>query len=376
MTKPSLRIWTFVHKWTSLVCTLFLLMLCLTGLPLIFHDEIEAIGADNEMSAVQSVPADTELLDYDGVIARALAEREGDIPLYLSFDHDRPFANVTTAPTAGAAESEMSFFPISRVDGSVIAPEPAEALGVMEFLLRLHVDMFLGLPGMLFLGAMGLLFIAALVSGTVLYAPFAARLRFGEVRHHRSARTRWTDIHNLLGIVILAWAFVVGLTGVINTLVDPITDTWQELELADGGVRGDAPAPVTTSVDAALAAAQREVPEKRLQFAAFPGTAFSSDRHLAVFLQGRTALTERLLTVVLIDPQSGVVVRNAEMPWYMQVLLLSQPLHFGDYAGLPLKILWAILNIATIVILISGLYLWLAKRRRSAQAEPDMMSVA
>jgi len=36
MTPRSLRRWFVVHKWTSLVCTLFLLMLCVTGLPLIF----------------------------------------------------------------------------------------------------------------------------------------------------------------------------------------------------------------------------------------------------------------------------------------------------------------------------------------------------
>ncbi|WHZ14159.1 MAG: hypothetical protein OJF52_000994 [Nitrospira sp.] len=29
-----------IHRWTSLVCTAFLLLLCLTGLPLIFWDEI------------------------------------------------------------------------------------------------------------------------------------------------------------------------------------------------------------------------------------------------------------------------------------------------------------------------------------------------
>ncbi|MGJ3629235.1 PepSY domain-containing protein [Sphingomonas sp. MMS24-JH45] len=42
MTRRSIRAWYLVHKWTSLVCTMFLLMLCLTGLPLIFHDEIDA----------------------------------------------------------------------------------------------------------------------------------------------------------------------------------------------------------------------------------------------------------------------------------------------------------------------------------------------
>ncbi len=54
------------------------------------------------------------------------------------------------------------------------------------------------------------------------------------------------------------------------------------------------------------------------------------------------------------------------MPWYTHALLLSQPLHFGDYGGLPLKILWALLDLFTIAVLGSGLYLWLGKRNASA----------
>jgi uncharacterized iron-regulated membrane protein len=41
----TVRLWCGVHTWSSLMCTLFLLVLCLTGLPLIFHDEIEHFSA-------------------------------------------------------------------------------------------------------------------------------------------------------------------------------------------------------------------------------------------------------------------------------------------------------------------------------------------
>ena len=41
MKARTLRTWVWVHKWSSLVSMLFLLMLCITGLPLIFHEEIE-----------------------------------------------------------------------------------------------------------------------------------------------------------------------------------------------------------------------------------------------------------------------------------------------------------------------------------------------
>jgi uncharacterized iron-regulated membrane protein len=44
--------------------------------------------------------------------------------------------------------------------------------------------------------------------------------------------------------------------------------------------------------------------------------------------------------------------------------LVSQPLHFGDYGGMPLKIIWALLDIMTIVVIGSGLYLWIVKRRK------------
>ena len=53
----------------------------------------------------------------------------------------------------------------------------------------------------------------------------------------------------------------------------------------------------------------------------------------------------------------------------MKTLLVSQPLHFGDYGGMPLKIIWAILDIVTIIVLGSGLYLWLARRRSSIEVE-------
>ena len=41
MVLARLRIWVWIHKWSSLACTLFLLVTCLTGLPLIFHDELD-----------------------------------------------------------------------------------------------------------------------------------------------------------------------------------------------------------------------------------------------------------------------------------------------------------------------------------------------
>ncbi len=65
----------------------------------------------------------------------------------------------------------------------------------------------------------------------------------------------------------------------------------------------------------------------------------------------------------MIDAETGAMVRAPGLPLYLRALQVSRPLHFGDYGGMPLKILWALLDLATIVVLSSGLYLWFAKRK-------------
>ena len=104
---------------------------------------------------------------------------------------------------------------------------PSANGGLMLFILRLHVDMFAGLPGKLLLAFMGLLFVVAIVSGTVLYLPFMRRLKFGTVRQDKSTRLRWLDLHNLIGVVTLTWALVVGVTGVISACADLIIAAWR-----------------------------------------------------------------------------------------------------------------------------------------------------
>lgn len=46
LTPQSLRTWSFVHRWTSIVCTAFMLLLCLTGLPLVFGHELDVLLGD------------------------------------------------------------------------------------------------------------------------------------------------------------------------------------------------------------------------------------------------------------------------------------------------------------------------------------------
>lgn len=366
MKASTIRAWSWVHKWTSLICTVLLLMLCVTGLPLIFHDEI-----DEALNPAQWEAANPggEHLTLDEILSIALENRPGEVPIFLSFDIDRPVVNVTPGPSADAPGSQMYFASYDLTSGNLVPPADVGE-DVMEFILQLHTDMFLGLPGMLFLGLMGSLFVIATVSGVVLYAPFMRKLDFGTVRRRQSPRLKWLDYHNLLGIVTLAWVLLVGLTGVVNTLATPIIDSWKNHELADliEPYQGQPMPAQFTSLDAAVAQAVEAAPGMQLQFVAFPGSDFSTNYHYAVFLHGDTPLTEHMITPVIVSAADGSFGGKREMPWYVKALSLSGPLHFGDYGGLLLKIIWAALDVITIIILGSGIYLWLSRRPQGERA--------
>src|SRR5690606_9449942 len=165
---------------------------------------------------------------------------------------------------------------------AAVLETPPNEIDFMLFMYYLHVEMLAGVPGMLFLGLMGVLFIVAIVSGIVLYGPIMKRYDFGMIRTEKSARLKWLDLHNVLGIVTLAWASVVGLTGVINTLADPAIDRWRASELADMvAAYKDQPKVTGTlsSLDAAVKTAKPAAPGMEVSFVAYPGTLYSSKHH-------------------------------------------------------------------------------------------------
>ncbi|EYC52517.1 membrane protein [Hylemonella gracilis str. Niagara R] len=372
MQQKTIKTWSWLHKWTSLVCTAFMLLLCLTGLPLIFHHEIgHLLGTEVE---APEMPADTQRVSVDKVMAVAKAQHPDRVVQFLFPDEDDAniwFATMTPTP---APTDDFRSVAIDARTGAVLA-QPRFDEGFMWVMFKLHVDLFAGLPGMLFLGFMGLLLLVAIVSGVVLYGPFTRKLEFGTVRRENSPRVKWLDLHNLLGIVTLVWLFVVGATGVINTLADPLIKYWQYDQLSGllQPYQGKPPVPEAErgSVQGSLDAALRHVPGKELSFIAFPGTAFSSPHHNTVFLKGNEPFTARLIQPVLVDAKTNEVTAAPPSPWYINTLLVSQPLHFGDYGGRPMQIVWAVLDIATIIVLGSGLYLWLAKPQGAARRRRD-----
>jgi uncharacterized iron-regulated membrane protein len=373
MTTKTIKRWLFLHRWSSLICTLFLLLLCLTGLPLIFGDEID--GWLNPHPPYENLPANTHMANLDSIVHTTRARYPHEVLTYLFIDDDEPqiIANLSSSwkEFTQPHSDSTHYIRFDGRTGKLLEDVGAKTAGKKTFIgtmLDLHRSLCTGPGGELFLAFMALLFVLALVSGVVIYSPFMKKMDFGTIRKDRSRRLKWLDLHNLLGIVTLAWTLVVGGTGLLNELSTPLFGLWQATDVK-AMLEPYRSKPVPTpeewhSVQAAFDTAHQAAPGMTITSLVFPGSPYGSPRHYLLWSHGNTTLRSRLFSPILVDARTGALSAVVKMPWYLRALEVSRPLHFGDYGGMPLKIIWTLFDLLTIVLLISGLYLWW-KRRKS-----------
>lgn len=383
MSPVSLRCWSALHRWSSILSSLFLAIICVTGLPLVFASDIDhwihpPVHRDTPR---QGAPQQTTV-DLDRIVALGRARFPGERIVSVFRDDQAPEIRIWLRPAPDPRSHKAGPLHYLRFDAATGVPmEDVQASGqhrwsVMNVFLTMHRNLFAGLAGELFLAVIGLLLVVAVVSGVVLYQPFTKRLSFGTVRTARARRIKWLDLHNLLGISTVVWVLVVGTTGVVNELSTPLFAIWIRGDVAailndlKAGMP-DATPPTQTelsSVQQALLTATRAAPGMTITEITFPASGGASPWHYVAWTKGTTPLTSRMFSPLLIDARTGKLAAIVQMPWYLKILEISRPLHYGDYGGLPLKLIWAVLDILTLFILGSGAYLLIA-RKGSRQAE-------
>ena len=173
MSPGTLRVWSWLHKWSSLVSTVFLLVLCLTGLPLIFHHQIGAWLGTEVVSP--TLRADAPRITLDRVMAVAGATFPAKVGMYVSQEPDDDTVWFVTMGDTPSSSTDLKQVAVDARTGAALA-EPRLDAGVMAVIHTIHVELFAGEYGKLFLGLMGLLMLVAIVSGVVLYAPFRPKL--------------------------------------------------------------------------------------------------------------------------------------------------------------------------------------------------------
>lgn len=345
----------------GLFVAVHLLVLTLTGAVLLFKGEIEG---QEESSAHLDL---TEFPAMETHFQNLLQKYPNERPLALSLEENNPKIAQLRLGKDGAKEFRGS----RRVYFSTATGEEVEAPrkegSFMDWMLRLHREFLLGSNGKIYVGFIGLLYAFTLLSGFFIYGNFSKKTKFAEIRR-QSPRSFSADMHRFLGMTVFAWGLLIALTGMFLGLSSTLIKIYQYSELKKLNAQYTvAPPGQLASLDKVLKAAQAALPESSFEYLAFPDSQFSPPGHFLVLMHGNTEFTAKLVELVVVDAVTGELTEVRSLPWYLKFTMLSEPLHFGNYGGLFLKILWLILSLISLALPILGIYIWADRRRKVAR---------
>ncbi|MFC7335068.1 PepSY-associated TM helix domain-containing protein [Rhodocista pekingensis] len=344
------------HSWLGLLAGFLMYLICLSGALIVFVHEFER----------WEQPDVPEFTAYDpAMVARAygtvMAGGVGDTHhMYVLLPTEEMPRLLIASDTEGWAVNP---------DGTIAGAVSHEWTHLLE-----HLHVYLHLPstlGLIVVGALGAMLCGLIVSGFVAHPrifkdAFALRLR-------GSRQLEQADLHNRLSVWGAPFHLVIAVTGAyfgVATLLLPLfagTYFGGDTEKAMAAVFGAEPAleqpPGPLGIDRALAAMPAIAPGTRPFYVTVEDVG-TPQQYMIVGAQhpDRLIYAEQYRfdsTGAYLGP-AGFADGEAGK----QVLFSVYRVHFGHFGGLPVKIVYALFGLALTVVSVTGVNLWLVKRRR------------
>lgn len=344
------------HSWIGVLVGAFMYLVCLSGTLAVFYPEFER----------WEQPEVVESADFDPARIQA-AYREllaGGTPvthhMFIALPHDEmPRASISS-------EDEGRFV---NPDGSLGPPVGHDWT---HMLINLHL--YLSLPGsvgMILVSALGALLCGLIVSGFLAHPRLfkdAFLLRLGGSRHLEQA-----DIHNRLSVWGAPFHLMIGITGayfglaalVSMVLASAYFDGDEDaLSAAAFGAEPALSQPVQPlAIDRALTGMTRIAPDARPFYVTVEEADVPEEQWMIIGARhaGRLIWAEQYRFdgagnyLDKVGYSDGDVGRQAIFSVYR--------LHFGHFGGMAVKVLYLILGLALTVVSVTGINVWLARRR-------------
>lgn len=354
-----------LHVYAGLWVAVHFAIFALSGLPLLFKDEMQS------SSVMESNPAVATAENFDGVVRGLRSKYPNDRILALYPDEQNPGVWTARLGANGARELRGARkIPVNIMTGLEITEKPRPASGFWQWLVVLHRELFLGSTGKIYLGIVGTAYVFMLLSGLFIYGKFMKGREFGERRAGRVANA--LDWHKFAGVVSFGWGLIVGLSGVLLAFNGLFIKFFQFRSLRELGARytGDPGTEITIPFGDVISTVWQNRPGHEISYISFPGSEYGIPGQFLFLVNGDTPMTKRLSELLVIDSGNAKLTEIMELPFYLKAALLAEPLHFGDYGGIGLKILWACFTLISLAVVLLGVGTFIAKRRASKPEAP------
>lgn len=352
------------HTYIGIFAGIIVAFIGLTGSILVFQDEIDEALNPKLFQTFHATPK----LGFNDIASIVKEKYPKQRIVSISSAKN---GNVTTAykvllSANGIQGNETETF-INPYTGEISGKRIYKS-SFIRIITDLHVHLMLSLPGRIFVGISTLVLLILTISGLRLWIPAKwKQLRSVlTIKFSSGFKRQNYDWHNVIGFYTAPFVIVLCVTGFcmnLGILAAPVlmkisgenTEVINKLLATKSQYTKGIP---RLPINHILASAKREMPEARVTTLVFPSDSTGTFA-LQMLGQGKIALAKR--DVLLIDQYSGKILFNnrKELQEIGKAYLgWLKPLHYGNFGGLPTKLLAFLGGISPLALMITGFITW------------------
>lgn len=342
------------HSWSGVFLGFLLFMVCFSGTVTVFHQEFER----------WEQPGIPEMTDIDAqTVEKAMSAFRARHP--ESTEHEFVVFPTSGIPRLVVENDDVAYF--ADENGELLETERSP---FTKMLVDLHL--YLNLPhawGMILVSALGAIICTLVVTGIIAHKRI---VRDAFTLRRKGNRQQYTiDLHNRFGLWAAPFHLIIGVTGayfgMAGLIVVLVSQLYFEGDRDAAVVKIFTPDPVleqevaTPEIGKTIAQMKSLAPAHELIFLTVH-EAGSPEQFIEIYTK---APAKMIYSENYRFDTQGEFLGTAgyqDGHWGKQLVYSLYRLHFGDFAGVPSKLLYFVLGIMLTVLCISGMEIWLAKK--------------
>lgn len=359
------KLWA-IHNWVGLYAGIIIAILSITGAAAVFIPEIDVLG-NRDLLKIKPGKTQVSLTESFQKVKQAYPDYRFT-RLNLPNEKDGTWAFFLFKKGENKFDDQSLTVFVNPYTGNV-AGSRNHSRSLANFMRQMHVRLYDGYYGRQIVGLGGIALLVSTITGLLIYGNFMKRQMFASIRNGRGIRIAAADWHKLVGISALLFNLVIAITGAWLGL-QPYLMRWLDIKPPNAYEEISKPIPpeddaaYPVDLDALLAKANETFPEMDPS-----GVNISSDGARMVSIYGNIPGTvyERQANLIVLDKETLAVkhlydARKGDFP--DKLYYVQEALHFGDYGGMALKVLYFIFGLTTGGLSITGFMIYLKRTEK------------
>lgn len=378
MSNKNYNVFFNTHTVSGIVISVALYVIFFAGAFALFKDEIQVWEEGKTVSHIER-----KNINYDKILSSLNKKYQltgRDLEINFGEKSDYIYVNMTASKDSIASETgKLSNLFFTNIN-SLKSKSYEEQYSLGEFLYRLHFFQQLPIIGIYLAGFVSLFFLFAIITGVIVHWKKIIS-NFFVFNPKATLKRLWADAHTALGIIGLPFQFIFAVTGTYfamslfvllpaNILYNGnqdklMEDLRPERKIQKWIVKSDIKKP-SFNVFVKKAAVKWEGFHLTQAYVKNYGGV-----NMKYIISGEIESSNRFIGLgrITFNPYSGKteIIKNPKKLNYNEdAQRVLTRLHFGDYGGITMKIVYFILALITCFVIITGVLIWIESRNKKS----------